>query len=809
MSETPAKGPGRAKKGSDEETLSVGRQRLKMAMEAFSDSRTRELDDLKFAAADPDNKWQWPADALATRSLTLEGGLTVSRPCLTINKLPQHIKQVTNDQLKNRPAGKVIPANSEADSEVAEVFNGIVRHIEYISSADIAYATAAENQVTYGEGYFRLVTDYCDEDTFDQDILVKRIRNSFSVYMDPMIQDPCGEDAKWCWILEDMTHAEYEQTYPDASPISTLRDAGIGDKSISDWVNENTVRVGEYFHIETKKEKLNLYADGSTAFDGTPEDMQLRMMMGEPVRDRMSDRNRVKWCKTNGYEILEKRDWAGKYIPVIRVIGNEFEIEGQLYISGIVRNAKDPQRMYNYQCSQEVEMLALAPKAPFVGVAGQFEGFQKQWKTANVQNWPYLEYNMVVSDDGQLAPPPQRVQPPMPQTGIIEAKRAALEDIKNATGQYNASLGQVSNERSGKAILARQHEGDVSTYHYGDNLSRAIRALGKKLVNLIPKIYDQPGRVARVIGLDGSEKMVEFDSTQPSPVQTVVDPQDPSIVIKKIYNPTVGKYDVVVVTGKGYATKRQEALESMAQLIQTNPDLWKIAGDLFVKQMDWPGAHELAKRFEKTIDPQLLNDDDDPQMQKAKQIIEQMQQELQKAHQMLQNAHNSIEAREITVKEFEARIKAYDSETKRIVAMKPADPVQGMQVEQVVQPPPLDPNKQMMEESKHALQDKQHEHEAGMARLNAQHAVEQAEQQAMHTQQQAEQQAALQPAPEGNEQCLRSSSPPSVARVSSSSMTTGTCWRVGNSTPTPPAPRRHSRRTRPPRAPWRTPTLSC
>lgn len=712
----------------DEGILSVMRDRLDTAMAAYSDSRTSQLDDLRFAAGSPDNNWQWPDYAKQTRQIG-NGDSVMARPMLTVNQLPKHIRQVTNDQRMNRPGIDVISANGEANAEVAEVFEGVIRHIEQISDADVAYDTACESSTTHGEGYFRIITKYADPKSFDQDIYIVMMDNPFGVYLDPMAS-PEGEDANWALILEDLSHKEYKSQFPKAKSITTLDlEVSVGDGTPR-WFDEKNIRIAEYFYRESVPVTLCLFAQGQTAFKDDPEYEEYEAQFGPPIQERESSKDKIWWIKTNGYEILKKTEWAGDSIPIVRVIGNRFRIDGQVYLSGIVRNAKDPQRMYNYQCSQEVEMLALAPKAPFVGVAGQFKGFEKNWKTANVNNWPYLEYNAVVSDDGQLAPPPQRVQPPMVQSGIIESKRAALEDIKNATGQYNASLGQVSNERSGKAILARQHEGDVSTYHYGDNLSRAIRALGKKLVVLIPKIYDAPGRVARVIGLDGSEKMVKFDSTQPSPVADVVDPRDPTIIIEKIYNPNVGKYDVVVVTGKGYASKRQEALESMAQLIQTNPELWKIAGDLFVKQMDWPGAHELAKRFEKTIPPELLNDDDDPQMQKAKQIIEQMTQELQKAHQMLQNAQNSVEAREITVKEFEAKIKAYDAETKRIVAMKPADPVQGMQVERAVEPPPLDPNKQMMEDSKHALQDKQHAHEAGMARMSAAHASEAAQQQA-------------------------------------------------------------------------------
>ena len=662
-------------KGGSEEILTVARSRMNTAMTAFSQTREDELDDLRFYAGSPDNQWQWPADVLQTRG-AVQGQTINARPCLTINKLPQHVHQVTNEQRMNRPGIKVIPADDKADVDVADVFNGVIRHIEYISDADVAYDTACENQVSYGEGYIRLLTEYCDEDTFDQDIKIGRIRNSFSVYMDPLIQDPTGADAKWCFVTEDLPKAEYERLYPDAAPISTLMSLGVGDQSIAQWIGENTVRIAEYFYIEYEKQTLNLYPGNQTAFSGTPEDKTLRMMFGKPIRSREADRKKVKWCKINGYDILEEREWAGAYIPVVRVVGNEFEVDGQMYVSGLVRNAKDAQRMYNYWVSQEAEMLALAPKAPFIGYGGQFEGYEQQWKTANTNNWPYLEVNPDVTDgQGAVLPLPQRAQPPMASSGLLQAKAGAAEDIKSATGQYNASLGMTSNERSGKAILARQREGDIGTYHYVDNLARAIRHIGRQLVDLIPKIYDTE-RIARIIGEDGEPSTVKMNPMQEEPVKRIVDQE--GVLIEKIYNPAVGKYDVRVITGPGYATKRQEALESMAQLLQGNPQLWQVAGDLFVKNMDWPGAQDLAKRFKKTIDPKVLADEDDPALAAANQQMEAMAAEMENMFQMLQNVNQSMEAREMQIKQFEADIKAYSAETQRISAVQA-----GMSPEQI------------------------------------------------------------------------------------------------------------------------------
>jgi hypothetical protein len=666
--------------GSDKsELLAEMRTRMQSAQAAFSLTRQAELDDLRFMAGSPDNNWQWPQDVLATRG-SVQGQTVNARPCLTINKLPQHVRNVTNEQRQNRPSGKVIPADDRADPEVAEIFDGIVRHIEYMSDADVAYDTACDNQVTFGEGYIRLLTEYCDEDTFDQDIRIGRIRNAFSVYMDPMIQDPCGSDARYCFITQDITVDEFERMFPDATPITTLRTQGVGDASMGYWLNENTVRIAEYFRIEEERATLNLYPGGLTAFEGSFEARQMEAMGMEPLRTRESSKRVVKWMKTNGFEVLEEQDWVGKYIPVVRVVGNEFEVDGEIHVSGLVRNAKDAQRMYNYWVSQEAEMLALAPKAPFIGYGGQFEGYENQWKTANTQNWPYLEVNPDATDGaGNSFPLPQRAQPPMAQQGLIAAKMGAADDIKATTGQYDPSLGATSNERSGRAILARQAQSDTGTYHYVDNLARAIRHVTRQIIDMIPKIYDTQ-RVARIIGMDGQTTMAKINPMQPEPVRELKDQN--GVTIEKIYNPGVGRYDVVVTTGPSYLTKRQEAMDAMSQILQGSPQLWAVAGDLFVKNMDWPGAEELAERLRKTIDPKLLQDQDDPALQAANQQIQVLTQEMQAMQQMLQNVQQSMEAQKMKVDTFkaesDAEIKAYEAETRRLQAVQT-----GMTPEQV------------------------------------------------------------------------------------------------------------------------------
>lgn len=640
--------------------LAEARERYNVAAAAHADSRENELEDLKFLAGSPDNQWQWPDEVLQTRNAE-HGGLPSSRPCLTINKLPQHVNQVTNDQKANRPAGTIIPVSGDASKEVADVFGGMVRYIEYISDADVAYDTACQNQVTYGEGYFTIYTDYVDDVSFNQEIKIGRIRNSFSVLMDPAIQDPCGSDAEYVFVEYTISNDAFERLYPDAQSQASIELSGVGQADLSKWFVDGGVRIAGYFYAVYEPKTLLRFDNGEIAEEGSLIANQLKQGGYSVVDKRIAQNRKIKWAKINGYEILEEREWAGKWIPIIRVIGNEFEIDGELHISGLVRNAKDPQRMYNYWASQEAEMLALAPKAPFVGYSGQFEGFEDRWATANTIPWPYLEVNSeAVDGNGQSFQLPQRSQPPMAPAGLIAAKMAAADDIKAVTGQYDSSLGQTSNERSGKAILARERQSDTGTYHYVDNLVRAIRYATRQIVDLIPKIYDTK-RIAMIMGEDGEPSQVPLDPNQPEATREIRDNRGE--IIQRIYNPNVGRYDVRVIAGPSYTTKRQEAAESMSKLLQTNPDLWGLIGDLAVTEMDWPNARKVAERLKRAVDPALLDEGENPELQQANQQIEQMGQQMQQMQDMLNNIQQSFEAQEI-------RIKAFDAETKRISTMQ-------------------------------------------------------------------------------------------------------------------------------------------
>lgn len=611
-----------------DDVLETAKKRFELSLDNSEHNRARAKMDIRFAAASPDDPWQWEDGDVQKRKLH-------QRPMLTINKLPQHIRQVTNDIRQNRPSIKYRPADNKADVEVAEILMGLARHIEANSDADVAYDFASENQVTHGLGYIRVISDYISEDSFDQDIFIKPVQDSFKCYDDPEAKDPAGADRKWFFIEDSLTKEDFEEQYPKAEAIDWK------SNSAGDWFSNDKVRICEYFELTYKSKTLNQWADGSSSFEG--DKLPAGVVAGEkPVKTRQSNKCVVMWYKLNGQEVLEEREFPCKYIPVARVIGNAWTVDGKVYYSGIVRNAKDSQRMYNVAQSAIVERVMLAPKAPFVGSVEAIEGYNEVWRTANTENHAILPFNAYDSEGNPLQKP-ERVSPAQVETGLTQIAASSSEDIKSETAQYDASLGQKSNETSGKAIMARQREGDTATYHYVDNLGRAVRHIGRIILDMIPQVYDSR-RVARILGEDGSPANAVIDTEHNEALTEVEDDEGD---ITRIFNPTIGSYDVHTTTGPSFNTRRVEAVEAMTAMTQANPDLWSVIGDQLVKNMDWPGADDMAERLKLTLRPEVQASIKDksgkPDPAQLQQQVQQQGQQLEQLGGALEDSMNQIE----------------------------------------------------------------------------------------------------------------------------------------------------------------------
>lgn len=616
-------------------------------------------DDFEFARLGE----QWPQDVKRARDR--EG-----RPCLTINRMPAFIRQVTNDVRQNTPSIKFHAASDDASDEVAEVLDGLARNIEYTSDADVAYETALDHAVTGGFGYFRISIDYAYDDSFDKDIKIELIKNPLSVYPDYTSTKCDSSDWDHCIVTDLLTHDEFERRWPDKTP------SDWSDQIDSKWFFEDSVRIAEYWCREEISKPILLMTDGSVIDEQTLiAQKDVFEVQGITVKDqRTTKSHKVTQYLMSGNDILETVDWPGVYIPIIPVYGDEFMFEGKRHFLSLIRHSKDSQRMFNYWRTTSTELVALAPKAPFIGAVGQFTTDANKWETANTQSHAYIEYDPV----GGMPPPQRQPFAGVPAGALQEAMNAA-DDMKSIMGIYDASLGAKSNETSGKAILARQREGDVSTFNFIDNLSRAIRHAGRILCDLIPKVYSTE-RIIRVIHQDGTNEDIPINQEfMPTPNQKVGmnsgdnEQQEFAQAMAKMYDLSKGKYDVTVETGPSYTTKREEAANQMMMFMQSMPNAAPLIGDLLAKSLDWPGADDIADRLQAVLPPEVKGQN--PQVMQMQQQLQQMQMASQQMQQQAQQAITQLQQQLEQEKQDKAIELAklqndhYNAETNRIKAL--------------------------------------------------------------------------------------------------------------------------------------------
>lgn len=595
------------------------------AVEAEADNRREWLDDFKFARLGE----QWPADIKAQRERD-------KRPCLTINRLPAFLRQVVNDGRQNRPSISVKPADSAGDPMTAQVINGLIRNIEYTSNADVAYDTALECAAGGGFGYWRVRTQHSHEDTFDLDIVIDRVANPLTIYGDPRSTAADSSDWNVAFVTDMVPLQVFKDTYRGAEAASF--DADAYDRLQGPWRDGDDVRVAEFWKRDEVRGVLVQLSNGAVMDAQTYMAQQALFLQAGLVvtGSRETRERRVRQYLLSGAEVLSETVWPGKYIPIVPVYGDEVNVEGKRYFRSLVRDAKDAQRMFNYWRTTSTELVALAPRAPWVGPKGFANSSKSKWATANTDNHPFLEY------DGAV--PPQRQGFSGPPAGALQEALNASDDMKAIMGLFDASLGARSNETSGVAITARQREGDVSTFHFIDNLARAIRHTGRILIDLVPKVYNGP-RIVRVIGQDGTAQTVPVNQQTQMPNGA-----------QGIFDLTAGKYDLTVETGPSFTTKRQEAAAQMTEFMRAVPGAAQLIGDLLAKNLDWPGADEIAQRLRTMLPPQLQGQN--PQMQQmqqqmqqmdaqAKQAIGQLQQQLAQCQQQLQMAETKAQAKEL------------------------------------------------------------------------------------------------------------------------------------------------------------------
>lgn len=599
-------------------------------------NRDQALDDKKFSAGE-----QWDPIVLEQRK-----GL----PCLVINNIPQFTAQLVGDWRESRKAIKVVPSNDE-DVDIASVRGDLIRAIEMQSRADRVYDSSFESLVQCGDGDFRISVEYARDDIFDQDIFIRPIEDCLATVWDRYSVDPTGRDARRVFVDDRLPKKEFCKKWPDATPDSLNSDDLIDKISMTGWVDNDSYRVTEYWRLVERQRLMALFQNGKMFEINQDNIEQIIGENGDPVKTRLV------WCTyaqmhlVTGFAIL-----AGPYeyrlnrLPIIRMSGRVVNVGGRRVRYGLVRFMKDAVRLKNFWRSVAAEQLGYAPKAKWIAPESAVEGREEAFRKAHLSRDPLLIYN-----DGAEAPP-TLIPPPPVEASLLNEASINAQDMKDVTGIHDASLGIKSNETSGRAIMARQKEGDIASLTFYDNANAAVLEAGDVINQLIPQIYDGT-RVIRTIGEDEALKF-----------QKINDPMDPNAI-----DLSVGQYDVALTTGTSYTTRRVEAAQAMMDAIQVWPQLMEVAGDLVAKAQDWPGADKLAERLEK------LNPIAQEEKGGAPQVTPQQLQEMQMQLQMLSQENQQLKT-DKTLEFKKLEIDSYNAETQRIRALSDNE-VDGNQME--------------------------------------------------------------------------------------------------------------------------------
>jgi hypothetical protein len=669
----------------DDDFMGLARKRFASAYEDEKELRTEFVNDLRFAS--PGGEGQWDPQVKLQRE-------QAGRPAMAFPRCHTFVQQVANEARQNKPQIKFAPA-LDADKETAEIYEGLARHIQYDSDAQIAYDTAVEYSAGGSFGYYRFLTEYADDDTDDQDLKVVPVLDPLMVY--GILVPTCFHRApKYAFVTVDIPKEEYKVLYPktelDSIPWEEAERRGNG------WVGSDYVRIAEYWWVTEGKGKR-----------------------AKP---------KVKVCKINGFEILpdSETDWAGSSIPIVPVLGKQMIIEGKPKLYSVVRPQKAAQQLINYSKSRIAETLSTSPISPFMVAEGQINGYEKQWANLNTQQTPFLTYK-VVDNSGREVPPPARqtFEPPIQSLSAFVAQE--VDDMKATTGIFDASLGQNGNETSGQAIARRQQQGNLTTMHFMDNLSRSFRQGGDIIAEMIPLIYDS-AREIHILGIDEAPKVVQINKEyQDETGQT------------KMHDMTKGKYKPIVTVGKAFDSKRMETFDTMQQVLATQPGLLNVIGDIFFANSDLAGADQLAERFKKMLPPQLQ---DNPSA-----VPPEAQAAMAQAHQQVQALQAELQK---VMLERQGKVIEHQGKMQQIQTQAQADmSLEKMKLENALAIAEVETKAQNLNERMKAVEDMMSQfhsqaHDVAMQAAAAQQAQVMAQQQAASQSAQSAQDAAQQPA---------------------------------------------------------------
>ncbi len=614
---------------STEKILIEARERLRRCQSYESSARENWKADYRFGHGDSVNLYQWEGDSVDTRS-------TAGKPCFTVNETRNYCMQIVNDSKQNKAQIQIRAVGNGASFQAATILEGVCRHIEQISNAELCYEQGAYDQTFAGLGYWRIVTDYAHDDSFDQEIFIRPIKNTLSVFLDPYIQQIDGSDATFAFIVTEMDKDEFKRDYPRYKNQITDTPFGGGTEDYNMPLRENRVHVMEYFRKTADTDTLHMMPDGTTARESELVEKGMHPTKINSLDQRNVSRPKVEWYLIMGDQIIDQNEFPSQYIPIVRVIGTETVIDGELDRFGHVRGLRDSNRAYNYYTSAGIEFVANQTKSPWLADVRSIEGVEEYWRDSNIKAYAVLPYKGV-ADDGTPLGPPQRADPPVYASAFLDGMKVAQGEMQMASSQPPAVMGEQGNERSGKSIVERQRAAANSTYHFVNNLSTAIRFTGKIIIDMLPRVYDTK-RVLKILAQDGAMQTIQVDPAAEQahqPMQGLdgesFDPQQ----VAHVLNPSIGQYDVVAEVGPQYSTRREEFVSATMDILAQNESLTPLIGDLVFRNFDFPGASQIADRMRRMVPPQALGTTDPH--------IQQLQQQLAQQHGVIVNLAHELQ----------------------------------------------------------------------------------------------------------------------------------------------------------------------
>lgn len=525
---------------------------------------------------------------------------------LSMNKLAPLINHLLGEQRQNTPNLQVVPSEG-ASVETAAVREALVKEISLNSQAKVVYQTAFQQAAIGGFGAFRITTDYENERSFNQVIIIKAIKDPTYCYWDVSAESPCKTDGMFAGVRTRISRKMFASKYGEDLEKQIPSDANYDEGSATGWIfsNDNEITIIEDCERVYETEMIYQLSNGRIVnakqykklgkvnYEG--EDYLLDGEEAITVSNkREAYKFKIKYTQMAGDFILndddDSEDFPSEQLPLIFVDQNSYyDKSGKQICRPFIKDARDAQRYINYIATQSAYMMRVSRYDQFL-VSKQNV---RSPDTQEIWRDPATAQGGLVYDESPNGNKPEQLRPPELSQSMLTQYQRALSDIESSTGIYGTQMGDQGNENSGKAIDARTKRGNYNTYVPFDSLNRSIVVNGQIVDEMIPHIYD-------------SEREVNINMPDTGQTKVMLNQQMDSYGSQIKNNMTEGRYVVRLLPGASFEGQKQENLESIQTVLQADPSLFRMVADLYVDNLPMANNIEMRNRLRTVVPPEII-----------------------------------------------------------------------------------------------------------------------------------------------------------------------------------------------------------